>query len=335
MPWSSYNRLFDFNRTSIESNAPLKSGIYGCCNNDEWVFIGNSNNLREALLEVERAGFGSHSVTAFTYELWPSEVRRGKAWNLIVEYEPACNTEYKHSIDELFHFVGFAHPNDRSENYKILRKILSERQLKRRWRGDSRLVSLEFNPTESLRRGELMDSNVICFCDIRSGELGIHMRKYGEFGLGFYRGVLIRQNARPVTYIPCYLDDWRSIGGTTLIKDILAVYESFNELVIKQLPERDLSRGLGSRIHDKDEASEAIASVYQKDFMAFIKAYDSTLPEDDLQHFFMEREWRKFGSFGFQPGQVTTIVVAPDYVEQAKTDLPEYTDRIKDITKYM
>ena len=180
-----------------------------------------------------------------------------------------------------------------------------------------------------------MVSNVVCFCDIRPGELKIHVSKYGEFGLSFHRGLLIRHNSRPAMYIPCYLDDWLSIGGATLMRDILAVYEWFNELMIKELPDRDHSRPLGKRIHDKQVATEAMVSVYVKDFMAFIKAYDAMLPQGDLQQFFMEREWRKFGSFEFKPEQVVSVLVAPDYVEQAKTDLPEYADRIKDITEYL
>jgi hypothetical protein len=89
---------------------------------------------------------------------------------------------------------------------------------------------------------------------------------------------------------------------------------------------------LGSPLADSDAASGAVASVYQKDFMALIKAYDSNLPESDIQNFFMEREWRKFGAFDFQPEQVVRIVVAPGYAEKAKTDLTEYAERIEEIS---
>jgi hypothetical protein len=227
-------------------------------------FYRHSNDLQKALLEHERIGFGPHIPTAFTYELWPSEVRRAKAWNLIVEFQPVLNSEHKHSTEELFHFVGSRHPNNREKNYKILCDILRERQLKRKWPGDPRAVSLQFNPRESLKSGELMVSNVICFCDIRREELEIHTSKYGEFGLSFFRGHLIRRGARPVMYVPYDFDDYLSHYGKTLIKDILAVYESFNEIVLKDLPERKYSRELGRRIEDKNEAMKAMASVYQK-----------------------------------------------------------------------
>src|SRR4030095_16430426 len=106
MPWRSNNRLFAFNKSSVETNAPTESGVYGCCNENGWVFIGHSSDIQKVLFEHERIGFGPHTPTAFTYELWPAEVRRAKAWNLILEHQPVCNSEQKHSMDELFHFVG-------------------------------------------------------------------------------------------------------------------------------------------------------------------------------------------------------------------------------------
>ena len=330
MPWQSNNRLF-FNESSIETNAPAESGVYGCWNENNWIFIGDSNDLQKALLEHERIGFGPHIPDAFTYELWPAEVRRAKAWNLIVEFQPVLNSEHKHSTEELFHFVGFRDPNNREKNYKILGDILRERQLKRKWPGDPRAVSLQFDPRESLKSGELMVSNVICFCDIRREDLEIHTSKYGEFGLSFFRGHLIRFGARPVMYIPCDFEDYLSHYGRTLINDILAVYESSNEVVLKELPEREHSRALGHRIQDRNDAMEAMAGVYEKDFMAFVKAYDTTLSERALQNFFMEREWRRFGALDFEPQQVVSVVVAPGYLAQAKNDFPEYEDRIYEL----
>lgn len=332
MPWRSNNRAFAFNRSEVEANAPAESGIYGCWNEKNWIFIGDSADLQKALLEHERIGFGSHIPTAFTYELWPAEVRRAKAWNLILEFQPVLNSEDKHAKEELFHFVGSRNPNNREENFKILCDILRERQLKRKWPGDPRSVSLLFNPRESLKFGELMLANVICFCDIRSEELEIHTSKYGEFGLSFLRGHLIQRGARPVMYIPCGFGDHLSIYGKTLIKDILAVYDSFNEVVLNDLPERKSTRTLGSRIKDRNDAMEAIASVYQKDFMAFVKAYDATLSERDLQNFFMEREWRRFGALEFEPQQIATVVVAPGFLARAKNELPEYEDRIWELS---
>ena len=150
MPWPSYAPKFPFNRIAIEANAPEESGIYESWNDEEWVFIGDSANIREALLRVENAASGTENFKGFTYERWPAEVRRVKAWNLIVDLQPALNTEHKHCSDELFHFVGYGHPDDQKANYGTLLKILRERQLKKRWPSDPRLVSMQFDPAESL-----------------------------------------------------------------------------------------------------------------------------------------------------------------------------------------
>src|SRR3989442_8631621 len=130
MRWQANSLRFAFDKASIETNAPAESGVYGCWNESNWIFIGHSEDVQKALLEHQKTGFGSVIPTAFTYELWPAEVRRSKAWNLIVEYEPIHNSEHKHSMDELFHFVGYRQPKCRKQNYKILCDILRERRLK-------------------------------------------------------------------------------------------------------------------------------------------------------------------------------------------------------------
>jgi hypothetical protein len=101
--------------------------------------------------------------------------------------------------------------------------------------------------------------------------------------------------------------------------------------VLKELPNREYSRELGHRIHGRDETLKAMASVYQKDFMAFVKAYDATLGERELQNFFMEREWRRFGALEFESEQVVRVIVAPGYLARAKNDLSEYEDRISEV----
>ncbi len=38
-------------RTSVISNAPGESGVYGLCSLGTWLYIGQSSNIRKALLE--------------------------------------------------------------------------------------------------------------------------------------------------------------------------------------------------------------------------------------------------------------------------------------------
>ena len=173
-----------------------------------------------------------------------------------------------------------------------------------------------------------MVSNVTCFCDIALKDCAIHIEKYGQFGLSFDRAFLIMYATRPVMYIPYDPTDHLSIYGKTLVRDILAVYESYDKIVAQKLETDESGRQLGHRTDDEQIAKSAIASIYGKDFMAFVKAFDSTLPENHPDNYYMEREWRRLGNVVFKPTEVRRIVVAPSYVDHAKRDWPEYKEKI-------
>ena len=63
-----------------------------------------------------------------------------------------------------------------------------------------------------------------------------------------------------------------------------------------------------------------------------VQPFDSTLPEDHIDNFYMEREWRKLGNvyFKLNPEVVSTICVPTDYVDDLKSEFPAYADRIVD-----
>ena len=48
---------------------------------------------------------------------------------------------------------------------------------------------------------EAFKYEVVCFCDIPEADLGIHVRKYSRFGLGFKKAFLIEKGACPVFYV--------------------------------------------------------------------------------------------------------------------------------------
>jgi hypothetical protein len=297
----------------------------------EWVYIGHTDDIRAALLARWTTGFGANSPTHFTWGLWPRGVRRSHWWNRMVDHQPMFNNELKHFTDELYHFVGFSHPKDRDANYKILQDILRQKQIKRKsWPGDPKIVGIIFDPAESLKRGELMLSNTICFCDIRANDLKIHMAKYGEFGLGFHRGFLMRYGCRPMMYVPHMLDDFLALHGSALTKNILSKFAGAREAL-----DREAKRTLTGADPDWDKTLEAfggLLDILQRDLMPFFKTYDAHLSENDIENFFMEREWRRFCALEFVPEQVASIVVAPGFADRLKNDFPEYTNiRIQEI----
>lgn len=99
---------------------------------------------------------------------------------------------------ELSHFVGKDKPEQ--EQYLLLLHIL-----KTGW-----LLHKPFDPTlqrtarldfsRPISTDKIIDYEVVCFCDIPSSDLGIHIRKYSKFGLAFKKIFLIEKGVCPVFY---------------------------------------------------------------------------------------------------------------------------------------
>jgi len=89
--WQPEGRCNSFTRQSILANAPPSSGVYGLVNFDRQIFIGESDNVREALLRHENeTDFKSQGLkpTGFTFELCAAESRTLWAAELIARFPP-------------------------------------------------------------------------------------------------------------------------------------------------------------------------------------------------------------------------------------------------------
>ncbi len=93
MPFENHaSRPFTFH--SIERNAPTQSGVYGISNADQWLYIGETDDIRGQLLGHlgDLATFmTAQHPTGFTYELCAPADRRKRQEQLIAELEPALN----------------------------------------------------------------------------------------------------------------------------------------------------------------------------------------------------------------------------------------------------
>ena len=124
-----------------------------------------------------------------------------------------------YTSDELFHFVGYRSPTDDEKNYQILVEILRVSCVSHPPHNpepDWGAVTVKTNWNGLLRYGDDKDNGLIvptvtCFGDIPASGLGIHIEKYGKFGVSFPRDYLIRYGARPVMYVPLRNDDWSGI----------------------------------------------------------------------------------------------------------------------------
>jgi hypothetical protein len=76
--------------------APNQPGVYGLTNSRQWLYIGEADNIRSALLKQLEQGDSSilrQSPTGFVFEICQSGNRSSRQDQLIHEYAPLCNPE--------------------------------------------------------------------------------------------------------------------------------------------------------------------------------------------------------------------------------------------------
>lgn len=230
---------------------------------------------------------------------------------------------------ELTHLVGRPHPNDHEANYQILLKVLVEKCVSHPPHDGRFKVSYTLNPQGSLASGDLIVPDVTCFCDIPINRLGLHTTKYGKFGLSFGREILVDYGARPVIYVPYRRSNWGAIDGLGLLNDLDAVHRGFVRQLVK--PAKDAfpgKRSLGVEPETPAAAVAAVKSVLERNFLAFIKPFDSDLPEENVANYYLEREWRKFGNLSFKYGDVRHVFVAPGFEARLSRDSPSWKEKV-------
>ena len=83
-----------FVSTAVQAFAPSAPGVYGISNAREWIYIGETEDIQQALLGHLRdadAALMKHGPTGFVFEVCDSAKRPARQDRLVFEYEPACN----------------------------------------------------------------------------------------------------------------------------------------------------------------------------------------------------------------------------------------------------
>jgi Putative abortive phage resistance protein AbiGi, antitoxin len=141
-------------------------------------------------------------------------------------------------------------------------------------------------------------------------DLHVHVQKYSEFGIAFPKALLVTQGACPVFYI-AQNSHFRS---------------GHSDVRLSELYERMLDQ-LFERLDPINDRSDLPNLVLQR-FVAYIKLFDSSLPEGDPDNYYMEREWRVLGKVEFEVGDVARIVIPSDFAQQFRDKVPEYCGQI-------
>jgi hypothetical protein len=230
---------------------------------------------------------------------------------------------------ELFHFVGYRHPNDHEANYRTLKTVLLSQCVSHPPHdGSWGSTSYERREEGRLEDESLLVPTVTCYCDIPKAALALHTSKYGAFGVGFPRSFAVQFGARPVTYIPMQKGDHLSLFGRQLVRSLELTHKSFKAHVLDQLTDKPNSWHPTEKATSPAEAIARMDAVFEKDVLAFIKPFDSDLADDNVRNFYMEREWRKFGNLRFSDGNVSSVAVASGWEDRLKSDMPAYAARV-------
>jgi hypothetical protein len=248
----------------------------------------------------------------------------------------------------LTHFVGRQQLTDSAAQCHLLVSILREGRLGQWGRQDNVL----FDPGTkiisggSLCRDEFIRFRPVCFCDIPEESLERHTSLYGRFGLAFNKDFLVAKGANPVFYVakgslacherpavpPLTEEDLEADAQTALRKHLAALSaepvpvrrcEFFDRLVadlMKILPPKwpagtpaeayDPVRGVQTRV-----LWDLLTHVF-----AFTKFFDESLPEEDRENFYMEREWRVAGFVSFELRDVQRVYVEPGFRERIECE---------------
>jgi hypothetical protein len=85
-----------FTEMGIRMFAPTASGIYGISNAREWIYIGETDDIRGTLI-AHLADFGTsvtRKPTGFVFEVCERPHRLARQDRLILEYQPTCNRHW-------------------------------------------------------------------------------------------------------------------------------------------------------------------------------------------------------------------------------------------------
>lgn len=234
--------------------------------------------------------------------------------------------------DCLYHFVGNRSPKDDDRNFDVLCKVLESRCVSHAPPDVSgRLRRITVNWDQILSTEELVVPEVTCYADIPFEALGVHVGKYGRFGLAFGRTYLAYYGARPVSYIPIVPGALIYNNGEPLLHDIEVVYRGFEKHLVKSR-EGERSRRRGEVPDSPEGAAADMNSIVEREFLAFLKPFRCDLSAGDPSNFYMEREWRMLGSLKFQQRDVLEVVVSAGFEEELCRRFPDYLGIVRPLS---
>jgi abortive phage resistance protein AbiGi (putative antitoxin) len=236
---------------------------------------------------------------------------------------------------DLTHFVG-ASLKTEEKRFALLKKIIKMGMLQARPRprpykpGYWQMIK---HTEEDLSSNRGYHCSIVCFCDIPLNDLGIHMQKYGRFGLAFRKDFLIAAGASPILYVPkvgrpaAYHFNRRKAAAPLPSRGISSqavafdrFWRYFNELHIAS----NSSQIRGSNAREIKEVIEFL----DKSILSYLKFFDHRLWDDDPSNYYMEREWRTTKDVEFKLLDIQRIIVPTRFSRRLRSALPKYDGEV-------
>ena len=248
---------------------------------------------------------------------------------------------------ELTHFIG--RNLNEAKQYDLLIEILRSRWLTHPPHNPSISGNLSINSSANLQ--EMYSPEVVCFCDIPVDDIDIHMSKGSRFGISLLKKFLVEKGANPVFYLSknSIVETLRNLTNPEEIRELRELQERigheaiFNhlsreeyfEIMIKNYHEffrfletkiREFSDAVG--VSEEEKQLRELQRFFDFHIFSFIKLFDDSLPDNDPENYYMEREWRLLGNFKFSLDNVVRVILPQKFAQQFRNDIPDYVGQI-------
>lgn len=200
----------------------------------------------------------------------------------------------------------------------------------------SSFVGMRMQMYSDICSDELIDSQIVCFCDIPLPELSIHVTKYSRFGLAFPKAFLVGQGANAVYHVA--RDSVVPANVWLRSEPVIRSEDYWDPYTARPEAPAPVTRcayfNEAARLYNSEytyRCAITAQAFLTSQFLAFVKFFDPTLPEDHPDNYYMEREWRVLGDVNFNLDDIARVVVPPGYEQRLRADLPAYGGEISSV----
>ena len=242
--------------------------------------------------------------------------------------------------DELTHFLGRSLHDDQ-RRYALLKTVMSTRWLRASHRDE---LGAGFTGhgvgAELLSGNEAIQTTSVCFCDIPVETLGVHMKKYGRFGIAFAKRFLLEAGATPVHYVARNARhrgvgiDPRTVGDW--FDQLRRELQSFADELDSYVEAREGSPQFLTKLSQPGTTAghrlmgqfSALHSDVEYLMFGQLKFFLVGLTQDDPDNFYMEREWRVPDGLAFRESDVIRLIMPRNFADQFRAEMPAYSGQL-------